>query len=127
LEGRSLNFKNMSFSKSGVIRKRSRFLGAVDGGAGPFHEERINDLVRAVTHQSENVLPADISDNYGGSGRTVSIEREGNKQKGMQEELDQQVAEENIHSGAPAIERGLPPCLRVKKEGDGDNSGGRRK
>jgi hypothetical protein len=52
--------------------------------------------------------------------RVVSLEEERDRILHLQEELDNEVTFENMHSSALPVNRcGLPPCLRIRNGRDG--------
>jgi len=106
------------------IRGDRYLKGAIDGGKGPFREQRIEGFVKQLhnapdrlTKPGAYLAQASRADVYGGGrGGRVSIEGAARREHTIKSRLDQQVTDENIHDDAVHV-KGLPPCKRVRRQG----------
>ncbi|KKR10590.1 MAG: hypothetical protein UT39_C0018G0063 [Candidatus Woesebacteria bacterium GW2011_GWA1_39_21] len=93
---------------------------ALQGGVttGQAARDRIEDIVHFIAggfhSEGKHLTQGDLSDNYGGSDRTVSIENAAQTQLDLQQKLDQHVVDENLGI-SHHDKRGLQPCQRVSK------------
>lgn len=108
--------RNIVDKLKGLLSNSTALQGGVTTGQAA--RDRVEEIVHHIAGGSQgdgaHLAQGDTSDNYVGSGRTVSIERAAQTQIDLQQRLDQHVVDENLGI-SHHDKHGLQPCQRVSK------------